>query len=377
MAVAAVTASLDLISILTFVGYEFEADIRGVALVAVAMFLPMTLLGPAYARLAQRIAARWLIALSLVVRAAATGAMFWVPNLEMLLALVFVRSAAIGLFYPVIAGLAENYQGTGKFAAWANLTNSAARIAAPLVGGVLGVIIGERIVFAVSAVACLCVLPLVLTLKDQAAKRDAVEHEKQQHESKLSLSMMLRLGVPIATVSSLSVMMSNLMPYTLNLFDVPKITLSVALSCSAVTAMLVNIAYVRWRTATPLLPVHMIGLAWMGVVLGFALLATIVPTSAAVILVPVSFALLSASKASFTVAVMGFVFQQPKALATRLASFDQSLGSATGMVATMIGAYSVSGLSPMPMMYVATIIGALICAAWVIVMIGNKRRALV
>ncbi|MCZ4272679.1 MFS transporter [Maritalea porphyrae] len=379
MAVAAVTASLDLISIFTFAGYVLQADAKGVAFIAVAMFLPLSILGKYYARLVARYSARDLMLFSLVVRALATGMMFWVNDLAMLLVLVTLRSAAIGLFYPTIAALAERYREHGKFAAWTNLTNSGARIAAPLVGGVLGVVIGEKFVFVVSAVACILVLPLVVMGRFGGVERSsqAANAKPETTSARVGLKTWLLMGVPIVGVSGLSVMMSNLMPYTLNLFEVPKILLSVALSLSAATGLLVNLAFVRWGKKPSGFPSGMIALSWFGVVVGFLGLALAVPSPFSIYMIPLMFMLLTLSKTSFTVSIMGYVFQQPKERAARLAAFDQSLGSMAGMLTTLLGAFSLTSASPIPMMYVAVTIGAGACLVWwLTVGLAERRTAI-
>jgi len=376
MAVAAVTASLDLISILTFAGYVLQADAKGVAFIAVAMFLPLSALGKYYARLVARHSARDLMLVSLIVRALATGLMFWVNDLAMLVVLVALRSAAIGLFYPTIAALAERYREHGKFAAWTNLTNSGARVAAPLVGGILGVVIGEKFVFAVSAIACVLVLPLVLIsgLGRSAQSLENGQGETNGKHERVGLNTWLLMGVPIIGISGLSVMMSNLMPYTLNLFEVPKILLSVALSLSAATGLLCNFAFVRWGKKPSGFPSGMIALSWIGVCVGFMGLALSVPSPFSVYLIPLMFMLLTLSKTSFTVAILRYVFQQPKERAAPLAAFDQSLGSMAGMITTLVGAFSLTSESPIPMMYVAVTIGAGGCLVWWLTIGLAERR---
>lgn len=366
MAVAAVTASLDLISILTFAGYVLEADAKGVAFIAVAMFLPMSILGKLYTWMIVRFSAHNLMFATLVMRAFATGLMFWADTLPFLLALVAVRSAAIGLYYPIIAALAEQYKEHGRFAAWTNLTNSAARVAAPLVGGVLGVIFGEKFVFVLSAVVCLLVLPLVVLYKlsDKGHQSHGSETDVDENQANIALSVWLMLGVPIVGVSGLASMMSNLLPYTLNLFEVPKITLSIALSASAITGLLTNLAFVRWGKKPIGFPLNSLGVAWIGCCVGFLGLAYAVTQPQAYVTVPILFGILAMARTSYMVAILGYVFQQPKAHAARLAVFDQTLGSIAAMGVTLIGAFSLSEASPIPMMYAAVTIGAIACLVW-------------
>jgi len=366
MAVAAVTASLDLISILTFSGYVLQADAKGVAFVAVAMFFPLSVLGKFYAKLAAKYQAKHLMVISLIVRAAATSTMFFAYDLPTLVVLVAVRSSAIGLFYPTIAGLAERYKEHGKFAAWTNLTNSAARVIAPLVGGVLGVLIGEKIVFVVSAVMCVLVLPLIfMGLFSQVDKTSSDAKTKTNPPfAQIGLNIWLLMGVPIIGVSGLSVMMSNLLPYTMNLFEIPKIILSVSLSASAVTALLCNIVFVRLGTKRERFPTLLVAGSWFGTCVGFLGLCVALPSSHAALLLPMLFVVLTLCKTTFTVAVMGFVFQQPKAMATGLAAFDQSLSSFAGMATTLVAAFSLTSASPLPMMYVTAGLGMGACLVW-------------
>lgn len=373
MAVAAITASLDLISILTFAGYVLEADAKGVAFIAVAMFLPLAVLGKFYGQLVQRVAARDLMLVSLGLRGVATGLMFFVSDVPSLVLLVLFRSAAIGLFYPTVAALAEQFQKHGKFAAWTNFTNSGARVLAPLVGGVLGVLVGEKYVFVASAAACILVLPLVFSLQSATAQADEQMAKPQRENSRIDVRTWLLMGLPIVGVSGLSVMMSNLMPYTLNLFEVPKITLSIALSLSAATGLLTNLAFVRWGKKPEGFPSNMVGLSWIGVCLGFVGLAAVVQTSLAFLLIPLLFTVLTLAKTCFTVSILGYVFQQPKNKAAQLAAFDQSLGSMAGMVTTLVGAFSLVGPSPIPMMFVAASLGGGVFFMWW-VLVGRANR---
>ncbi len=176
----------------------------------------------------------------------------------------------------------------------------------------LGVLVGEKYVFVASAAACILVLPLVFSLQSAAAQADEQMAKPQRDSSRIDVRIWLLMGLPIVGVSGLSVMMSNLMPYTLNLFEVPKITLSIALSLSAATGLIANLAFVRWSKKPEGFPSSMVGLSWIGVCLGFAGLAAVVQTSLAFLFIPLLFTVLTLAKTCFTVSILAMYSNNQK-----------------------------------------------------------------
>jgi hypothetical protein len=146
---------------------------------------------------------------------------------------------------------------------------------------------------------------------------------------------------------------------------------------AAATGILCNLLLLRWGSKSTLFPYRAIALSWIALCLGFVALAISIAQPLAPFLIPIFFAVLTASKTNFTVALTGYVFAQPKHLASKLATFDQTLGSLAGMCATLIGALSLSTTSPIPMMQSAAAIGfALAVAWWVGITQANRLREL-
>ncbi|WP_310619800.1 MFS transporter [Flexibacterium corallicola] len=344
---------IDLIAILTYVGYELELSVLGVALVAIAMLAPQAVLGRLITSILQRVKANRVLLAATTVGIGCTLSLIWVDTLDLLLPVLFLRGFAAGFVQPVIAGAVKSV-GEGeatRFASTLNLLNTFAKIGAPAVGGVLSVQFGEASVFLLSSLLAAIVLPVLAIFPLPDSARHTKECAEGMRAAGISPAFLAGFGACILAINGLSLMFTNLLPYALNFYGVPKLTLSLALSASALAATVFNLYVMKVSPKLQGFPKRFVLTSWVMSAVGFAALSVLLPFHhinwAGI---PLVFMVLSIGRVLFEVSTNGFIYAQEGNLPVALATFKQSFAAYAGIIVTLLGALGLQYMEPLAFM---------------------------
>ncbi|GHB38618.1 hypothetical protein GCM10007094_30110 [Pseudovibrio japonicus] len=362
-----ISAWIDLISIMTYVGYELEFSAISVALVSISMLAPQALLNGFIARCVNRFNANHLLIATTIIRALCTLGLIWADTLSTLLPLLLIRSLSIGFFQPLIAGEAQSVSQSQKaqFAALLNLINTLSKVVVPAIGGVFAVYFGEQAVFVLSfGLCCLAILSLLkypLSRRTPSPGFSAKIPEPQQ----IPTIFLAGFGSCILLVSGLSLTFSNLLPYTFNFYGVPKSLLSLSLSASAIGAIIYNLAIVRQKLAVVEFPQNHLMAACILSAIAFASLTLTLEFSAQHwLLIPLLFAILSIARAYFETFSNAFIFSCTETVSVTLAAFKQSFAAYSGIAATLLGAASLTTGEPFAFLISISLAALILAIMW-------------
>ena len=117
------------------------------------------------------------------------------------------------------------------------------------------------------------------------------------------------------------------------------ITLSIALSVSAIGNLLTGTLLLKKNVKARLYPIHEIFASWLLNSIMFASLTlALLAQSWSVFIIPVTFFFLSVARTYFNVALNSYIFSHDQNQAASLASLRQSGSAAAGIVLTFLGA---------------------------------------
>ncbi len=306
-----ISAWIDLISIMTYVGYELEFSAISVALVSISMLAPQAILNNFISRCVNRFNANHLLIATTITRALCTLGLIWADTLGTLLPLLLIRSLSIGFFQPLIAGEAQSVSKSQKaqFAALLNLINTLSKVIVPAIGGLFAIYFGEQAVFVLSF--CLCCVATLCLLKYPLSRRTPTQSfSTETPETKQIPTMFLAgFGCSILLASGLSLTFSNLLPYTFNFYGIPKSLLSLSLSASAIGAIIYNLAVVRQKLVVETFPQnHLMAACIMSAAAFAGLTLTLDFDALHWVLIPLLFAILSIARAYFETFSNAFIF---------------------------------------------------------------------
>lgn len=362
-----ISAWIDLISIMTYVGYELEFSAISVALVSISMLAPQALLNGFISRCVNRFNANHLLIATTVTRALCTLGLIWADTLATLLPLLLIRSVSIGFFQPLIAGEAQSVDMTQKaqFAALLNLINTLSKVIVPAIGGVFAIYFGEQAVFVLSfGLCCLATLSL---LKFPLSRRATtlISSTKLPETKQIPPIFLAGFGCCILLASGLSLTFSNLLPYTFNFYEVPKSLLSLSLSTSAIGAIIYNLAVVRQKLAIVEFPQNHLMAACILSAAAFAGLTLTLEFSALHwLLIPLLFAILSVAHAYFETFSNAFIFSCTGTVSVTLAAFKQSFAAYSGIAATLLGAASLTTGEPFTFLISISLAAFILAIMW-------------
>ncbi len=354
---------LDLINVLTYVGYEMNASPLQVSGVAIAMLLPMLLFGKLFAAASLRFNFRQIMAFTLIGRSLLSMSLLIAPNVEGIIAVLFCRSLLMGFMQPSLAAYVSQLQSRHNIAGILNMIVTSSKIVAPAIGGLFAVTTGELSAFATSAL--ISALAACLVIWTPATTQPATNTTASPVTTKFPWQRLLTFCLPVIFIEGLSLLFSNLIPYSFNYYEVPKITLSLALSVSAIGNLLTGAFLVARPANATVYPRRTMFLAWVANSVLFAMLtAAMLTTDLAAVLIPLVFFCLASTKTFFDVSLNHFIFNQPKQEATHLATIRQSSGAGAGVALTLIGAAITGVLPPVVALLSATGLSLLLCVSW-------------
>ncbi len=334
-------AWLDVINVLTIVGYEFQASAMEVGFTAIAGLLPHFLFSRHFSAVARRISFKHIMAITLTGRVIASTALIFAPDVTSLIAILFFRSFLIGYMQPAIASYVVQLNSEKNMAAIINLINSSSKIIAPAIGGIFSVTTGEHVAFIVSALMSALALVLLCFIQSEPITRMTVGDSTSLNEKKsvdLYVIPLLLFAAPILFIEGLSNFFSNIIPYAFNFYSIPKITLSLALSSSAVGNISAGLWLATRAKKNSQYPLSKMAAAWAITSLLFLLLTLSLNFGAiSLFSIPVIFFALSLARTFYDIHLNGFIYSLNKEQATQLAARRQSLMAISGMSLTITG----------------------------------------
>jgi len=291
--------------------------------------------------------------------------------MEDLVAILFIRSCAVAFFQPIVAKYAKS---TGEnigseFVSSLNLINTVSKIAAPAIGGIISVYLGEKSVFLISALLGVVYTILVIYQPDVSNSKNS---RNQTSEKPESIAMNIKksiifMAVSIFVINGVFIMFTNLLPYAFNFYDIPKISLSSAISSSAIGAIIFNLYILKSKPVITTFPVNAIFRAWIGI----ALLLTIIVASLKfaniyVFIISVSYFFISMLRTYYEIYLTSYIYSLSVEVSMKFIVIRQSFSSYAGILITIVGALSMSKFSPINFMLSVTISSLLIAFIWMI-----------
>ena len=356
---------LDLINVLTYVGYEMNASALQVAMIAIAMLLPHALFGRLYAKWALQFSFHYVFAVSLTGRAAMSFLLLVAPDVYTIMGILFIRSMLMGFMQPALSAYVSQLQSTVNIAGIINMILTSSKIIAPAIGGIFSVTAGEHFAFVTSGVVAVIAVSFVLWIPH-------LRHDEQPltpaQSTPLSISRAVVLfSLPIIFIEGMSLLFTNIIPYSFNYYSVPKITLSIALSVSAVGNLLTGAYLVSQGSPSKHFPVKALFLAWLtNCLMFFILTAAMGLLENPMIIIIGVFFFLAVSKTLFDVSTNSYIFAQPKESAAQLAALRQTLTAIAGITLTFIGAFAIEEAEPTVMLTAALCLSVMAALVWLL-----------
>ncbi|WP_028589857.1 MFS transporter [Paenibacillus massiliensis] len=172
-ALASLGEWFDAIAIQVLVVYRWGADPMMIALIPVVMALPGLLLSSLAGTLADRLPQARLMMLSDLAAACLTLAVLFAPGIAWLLPLLALRACASVFQLPAQQGLTRVIVPSDQLlqaASWNGLVGQGSKVAGPLLGAMLLVLLSPQLCIALNAVARLCSAALLWPLRGLSSK---------------------------------------------------------------------------------------------------------------------------------------------------------------------------------------------------------------
>lgn len=173
-ALASLGEWFDAIAIQVLVVYRWGADPMIIALIPVVMALPGLLLSSLAGTLADRLPQARLMMLSDLAAACLTLAVLFAPGVAWLLPLLALRACASVFQLPAQQGLTRVIVPSDQLlqaASWNGLVGQGAKVAGPLLGAMLLVLLSPQLCIALNAVTRLCSAALLWPLRGLSSKQ--------------------------------------------------------------------------------------------------------------------------------------------------------------------------------------------------------------
>jgi predicted MFS family arabinose efflux permease len=226
-----------------------------------------------------------------------------------------------------------------------NMILTSSKIVAPAIGGVFSITLGETFAFTVSGLMALAAMLFVFWMPSMTQQKSG--HKPPTSNVSSPFKFLLLFSMPIVFIDGLSLLFTNVIPYSFSFYSVPKITLSISLSVSAVGNLLMGAFLVKQGKSNGKFPVTLLLFAWLINTLLFGALTWVMPYQAVtVFIIPGIFFFLSIAKTLFDVSLNGYIFQQTKDLAAKLSALRQSVSAGAGITLTIFGAFAINDTPP-------------------------------
>lgn len=173
-ALASLGEWFDAIAIQVLVVYRWGADPMMIALIPVVMALPGLLLSSLAGTLADRLPQARLMMLSDLAAACLTLAVLFAPGVAWLLPLLALRACASVFQLPAQQGLTRVIVPSDQLlqaASWNGLVGQGSKVAGPLLGAMLLVLLSPQLCIALNAVTRLCSAALLWPLRGLSSKQ--------------------------------------------------------------------------------------------------------------------------------------------------------------------------------------------------------------
>jgi predicted MFS family arabinose efflux permease len=158
---------------------------------------------------------------------------------------------------------------------------------------------------------------------------------------------------------------TNVIPYSFNFYSVPKITLSIALSVSAVGNLLTGAFLVSRGSKRHGFPVKPIAVGWLMNVLMFLILTLGMGFSDNPLIIIVgAFFFLAVSKTLFDISLNNYIFSQEKQQAAQLSSLRQTLTAVAGIALTLLGALAIETAEPVEVLVASLAFSFIALLSW-------------
>jgi len=168
---------LDYVAIVALLAYTWQSGPWSLALLAIALGLPYLMVGPIAGALVDKSDLRTVLIISNLGRSVTTAALIFVPDVAVLLIVVFVRGAIDSAFTPArqaaIQVLAKEQQ-RNQVNSIVHGINQLSKIAGPALGGALLAVVTPQWVFAINA--CTSLLAALIIWGIKIPHRDSSEH---------------------------------------------------------------------------------------------------------------------------------------------------------------------------------------------------------
>ncbi|MFD2168744.1 MFS transporter [Tumebacillus lipolyticus] len=173
---------LDMTALAVVIAYEWGMGATEIASMMIVLALPWIFIGPVVAVWADRLPRRMLMVTCVLIRAVVILGLFFVPNLYLMLALVFLRACVATLYNPARMSAIRSLVSDDLLPQAISLGQMSmylTQIGAPMLGGALIPLIGARQVFLVE-IGFLLLSALFLAFLPPL-KSEANESERGQH----------------------------------------------------------------------------------------------------------------------------------------------------------------------------------------------------
>lgn len=166
-ALSSLSLWLDIFLIFTVPVYMWQAPPASIAVLAVCLGLPMLILGPIVGTIIDRQDVRKTLILGAMLRVISTTALACSPNFNLFLGLVILKGVANLVYFPSITVTVRQLIGAEDrkyFFSYVSLLDQSSKILAPLLAGLLTLMLIPKDVFFLSAAAVFISLPLLVSI---------------------------------------------------------------------------------------------------------------------------------------------------------------------------------------------------------------------
>ncbi|MDC6129629.1 MFS transporter [Burkholderia gladioli] len=264
-------AWVNYLAILNIALYEFHASPLTLVMVSAASLLPPVAAGKVIARIASKYRADQVLPASLLCLICTTLSLLFCKSLFEFLGILCVKSLAMGLSDPAInAFVSDSVPELELRRAFSllNLSRNISKIAAPSVGAVASIWVGDRHVVLISAILLFFAIPCFFFSQKKGSEYHApIEiKEKGSESQKISISQITPLLIYTAVYALLVFSVNNQFPLILKNESFDKSVLGVLVSSSAFGGVVGNLQILNRRRTSDVENTTLSGMLWAGLV---------------------------------------------------------------------------------------------------------------
>ena len=166
-ALSSLSLWLDIFLIFTVPVYMWNASPSSIALLAFLLGAPMLFLGPIVGTFIDRHDIRNTLVFGAILRTTSTTLLAYSSNLNIFLALVFLKGTANLIYFPSITIAVRqlvNAEDRKSFFSQTSLIDQISKIATPILAGLLTILIAPKDIFLLSAISVLISIPILVSI---------------------------------------------------------------------------------------------------------------------------------------------------------------------------------------------------------------------